>query len=263
MKRSLKKDEYIREYVLGTHDPENQQEFEERLLTDKRLLEQLSIVEDEVVYDYLSGKLSDLEKEKFENRFLATSAGKRELRFFGALKNHVDNLSPSEQGAPLRQSWKRFLPAFLRNENPWLRVSFATVLLILIFAALFVVLRNRSSEPGAVFTATLAPGQVKTIGGRQMNVVDVPPGTGTINLQMTIGEQSAESYQASLLTDQGEEKFSRDDLHAESGPTDKFVSVSVPAKILTSGDYRLRLRKRVSSDNFEDIANYSFRMIRR
>jgi hypothetical protein len=263
METSPTKDKYIREYVLGTHDPEYEQQFEEHLLTDERLLEQLSIIEDELVNDYLSGKLSESEKENFENRFLKTSAGKRELRFFGALKNHVDKLSSSEQRTPLPRSWKRFRPAFRRNENPWLRVSFATVLLILIFAALFVVLRNRSSEPSAVFTATLAPGQVKTIGGRPMNVVDVPPGTGVINLQMTIGEQIAESYQASVLTDQGEEKFSRDDLHAESGATDKFVSVSVPAKILTSGDYRLRLRRRVPGDNYEDVASYSFRVIRR
>src|SRR5688572_23410515 len=164
METSPTKDKYIREYVLGTHDPEYEQQFEEHLLTDKRLLEQLSIIEDELVNDYLSGKLSESEKENFENRFLKTSAGKRELRFFGALKNHVDKLSSSEQRTPVPRSWKRFRPAFRRNENPWLRVSFATVLLILIFAALFVVLRNRSSEPRSEERRVGKEGSIRGLG---------------------------------------------------------------------------------------------------
>src|SRR5829696_5788311 len=152
MKRSLRKDEYLRQYVLGTHDPDEQ--FEECLLTDEKLLERLSIVEDEILQDYLSGALSESEREKFEKRFLATDAGRQELQFFKAFNNYFAALNATEKRTPLRRSWKRFLPWFLRGENPILRISFATAIIVLISIGLFAVLKNRSRERGNVFTAT-------------------------------------------------------------------------------------------------------------
>jgi hypothetical protein len=263
MKRSPRKDEYLRQYVLGTHDPESQEQFEERLLTDEKLLEELSIVEDEIVQDYLSGSLSESEREKFESRFLATDAGKQELQFFSAFNNYFASLPAAEKRTPLPRSWKRFLPSFLRGESPILRISFATAIIILVSTGLFVALRNRSQERGSVFTATLTPGQVKVIGGREMTVVEVPTGTDLVRFQLAIGEASAQSYHVSLFTDKGEEIFSEDRLQAESTGTGKFVSVQAPTSILSRGDYRLKLAARISSDQLEEVATYSFRMIRR
>lgn len=249
--------------MLGTHDSESQEQFEERLLTDENLLEELSIVEDQLVHDYLTGTLSESEREKFENRFLATDAGKQELQFFEAFNNYFANLPAAERRMPLPRSWKRFLPSFLRGESPILRISFATAIIILVSIGLFVVLRNRSQERGTVFTATLTPGQVKAIGGREMTVVELPPGTDLVTLQLTIGEANPPSYHVSLFTDKGEEVFTEDGLQAEFTPMGKFVSVNVPSSILSRGDYRLKLAARISDDKLEEVANYSFRVIRR
>lgn len=262
MKRSLRKDEYLRQYVLGTHDPETQEQFEERLLTDEKLLEELSIVEDDLVHDYLSGALSESEIEKFENRFLATDAGKQELQFYNAFNNYFACLPAAEKRTPLPRSWKRFLPSFLRGESPILRLSFATAIIILVSIGLFVVLRNRSQERGIVFTATLTPGQVKGIGGREMTVVEVPRGTDRIRLQLAIGEASPQTYNVSLFTDKGEAIFTEAGLQAESTATGKFVSMNVPSNTLSRGDYRLKLATRISSGQLEEVATYSFRVIR-
>jgi hypothetical protein len=263
MKRSLRTDEYLRKYVLGTHDPESEEQFEERLLTDEKLLDQLSIVEDEMVQDYLSGTLTQPEREKFESRFLATDEGRQQLQFFRAYNDYFASLPATGKRMPLPRSWKRFLPAFLRGESPILRISFATALIILVSTGLFVALRNRGREHGTVFTAALTPGQVKVIGGREMSVVDVPPGTDLVRLQLAIGEGSAQSYHISLFTDKGEEIFTKDGLQVESTATEKFVSVTVPSSILSRGDYRLKLAARMSGDQLEEVASYSFRVIRR
>jgi len=263
MKRNPGKDAYVRQYVLGTHEPEKEEEFEQRLLTDEQLLEELSIVEDELVHDYFSGALSKSERERFENRFLRTAAGRQGLEFLKTSQNYFANLPASEKRTPLPRSWKRFLPAFLRGETPILRVSFATVIIILVFAGLFAVLRNRSNERRSVFSATLVPGQIKNIGGRQMNVVEVPPGIDLIKLQLAIGETIAQSYHISLLADTGEEIFTKDSLPAESTATGIVVSVNVPSDILNRGDYRLKLTSRTSANQSEEVATYSFRVIRR
>jgi hypothetical protein len=263
MKRNPRKDKYIRQYVLGTHEPENEEEFEERLLTDEKLLEELSIVEDEVVNDYFSGALSESEREKFEDRFLSTAAGQQELEFVKTSRNYFANLSASEKRTPLPRSWKRFLPAFLRGESPIWRVSFATAIIILVSVGLIAVLRNRSNEGADVFSATLVPGQTKSIGSQQMNVIEVPAGTGLIKLQLAIGETNAQNYRASIFTDTGEEIFSKEYLAVESTTTGSFVSVNVPARLLNRGDYRLKLTSRTSANLSEEIAAYSFRVIRR
>jgi len=263
MKRNLRNDEYLRQYVLGIDDPESQEEFEEHLLTDEKLLEQLSIAEDEIIQDYLSGALSESDREKFESRFLATGTGHQELQFFKAFNNYFANVPAAEPRTSLPRSWKRFLPSFLRGESPILRISFATAIVILVSISLVVALRNRSQDRGAVFTATLTPGQVKGIGGRELSVVEVPSGTDLISLQLAIGEVSAQSYHASLFTDKGEEIFAEDGLHAESTATLKFVSVKVPSRTLSRGDYRLKLAARTSGNQLEEVATYSFRVIRR
>jgi len=263
MKRSLIKDEYLRQYVLGIHDPESEEQFEERLLTDEKLLEELSRVEDELVQDYLAGALSESERAEFESRFLATDAGRQQLQFFRAFNNYFAALPVAEKGTPLPRSWKRFLPSFLRGESPILRISFAAAIVILVSVSLFVALKNRSQERGPVFTATLTPGQVKVIGGREMTVVDVPAGTDLVRLQLAIGEASAQSYHVSLFTDKGEEIFSEDGRQAEFTATGKFVSPTVPSSILSRGDYRLKLAARNAGDQLEEVATYSFRVIRR
>ena len=261
MKRSLRNDEYLRQYVLGTHDSDEQ--FEERLLTDEKLLERLSIVEDEILQDYLSGALSESEREKFEKRFLTTDAGRQELQFSKAFNNYFAGLPAAEKRTTLQRSWKRFLPSFLRGESPILRISCATAIVIVVCLGLFVSLRNRSQERGTIFTATLTSGQVKGIGGREMTVVEVPPGTALVRLQLAIGEVSAQSYRVSLFTDRGEESFTEDALQAESTATGKFVSVNVPSSILSRGDYRVKLAAHILGDQLEEVATYSFRVILR
>ena len=262
MNRSPRQDEYLRQYVLGTHDPATEEQFEQRLLTDRKLLEELSIVEDAVVQDYLSGNLPASEKEKFEQRFLATDAGRQELQFSKAFNNYLARLPVAEKRIPLRRSWKRFLPSFLRGESLILRISFATAIIILVAIGLFVVLRDRSQERGNVFSATLTPGQVKVIGGREMIVVDVPTGTDLVRLQLAIGATSSQSYHVSLLTDTGKEIFTESGLQAESTATGNFVSVNVPSSILGRGDYRLKLAARTPVNQLEEVATYSFRVIR-
>ena len=96
-----------------------------------------------------------------------------------------------------------------------------------------------------------------------MIVVELPPGTEFVRLQLAIGETSAQSYHVSVFTDKEEEIFTDDGLQAESTATGKFVTVKVPSSILSRGDYRLKLTARISGDQIEEVASYSFRVIRR
>lgn len=262
MKTRLKNREYLRKYVLGTHTSEHQEELEERLLTDEKLLAELSIVEHEVLYDYVSGALSQPERAEFERGFLATPAGWRDLQFFRALKSHAESSSPAEAEL-LPRSWKSILPALLRGENFLLRISIATASLILVFFGVFAVLRNWQSPRGNVFTATLGPGTTRVIGRKEMTLIEVPPDTGEVVLQLPIIDENAQGYTATLFTDQGEEKLIRENLPVELIGSEKVIALRISSSDLTPGDYRVKVKARVFGGTVEDIASYSFRVVTR
>jgi hypothetical protein len=262
MKTRLKNREYLRKYVLGTHTSERQEELEGRLLTDEKLQAELSIVEHEVLYDYVSGALSEPERVEFERGFLATPAGRRDLQFFRALKNHAESSSPAE-AALLPRSWKSILPALLRGDNFFLRISIATASLILVFVGVFAVFLNWQSQRGNVFTATLGPGTTRFIGGREITLVEVPPDIGEVVLQLPVSDENAQGYTATLFTDEGEEKLTRENLRVESIRSAKVIALRISSSVLTPGDYRVKVKARVFGSTVEDIASYSFRVVNR
>lgn len=260
MNTHLENREYLRKYVLGAHTSERQEELEEQLLTDEKLLAELSIVEHEVLYDYVSGALSQPERVEFEKGFLATPAGRRDLQFFKVLKSHAESSSPAE-AVLLPRSWKSILPAFLRGENFVLRVSIVTASLILVFFGVFAVFQNWQSQRRNVFTATLGPGTTRVIGGKEMTLVEVPPDTGEMVLQLPISDENAQSYTATLFTDKGEEKLTWESLPVESKGSEKVIALRISSSILTPGDYRVKVKARVFGSTVEDVASYSFRVV--
>jgi hypothetical protein len=257
--------EHIRQYVLGVLDLQEQEQFEERLLSDAKLLEQVSIVEDEIVWDYLADALSEADKKSFDEHFLTTPHGRLKLQFLRSFNDQLPASSIAADFTDLPRSLKRFLPAFLRGESPWLRISFATAIVVLIVGGLLLARQTWSNPPRklAVFTAALGKSPTKSIDAGELPLVEVPAGMDLIELQIPINRSTATSYSASLFTDQGQEKFHQDDLRLKVTAAGTLVPVQVPSSILTSGDYRLKLRTHISVDKSEEVATHSFRVIRR
>lgn len=257
--------EYIRQYVLGVPDLHEQEHFEERLLSDAKLLEQVSIVEDEIVWDYLTDELSEADKKRFEEHFLTTPSGRRKLQFLRCFNDQLPASSRAANFTDLPRSLKRFLPSFLRGESPWLRISFATAIVVLILGGLLLARQTWRNAPRelAVFAAALGKSPTKAIDAGELPLVDVPPGVELIELQVPINHSNATSYSASLFTDQGQEKFHQDDLRSKVTSAGTVVPVRVPSSILTSGDYRLKLSAHISVDKSEEVATHSFRVLRR
>jgi hypothetical protein len=267
MRNSPKERDYIRQYVLGTHDRENEQWFEQRLLSDAKLLQELSIIENEVLYEYVSGTLSESERTAFERRFPTTSQAQLKVQFFSTLKKKITNLDVNADYNRLPSSWKRFLPSFLRGESPVLRITFATASLLVVFGGAVAIFESRrlsremKREP-AVFAVTLSQSPVRDFDDSEINILNVPNAFDVVELQVEVSPKSGEGFRALLFTDQGAAIYSEDNLKAESITTGRVIKVRVPSAILTRGDYRLNIQSRTSAGNFDEVGNYSFRMIR-
>src|ERR1043166_8921980 len=90
----------IRRYLLGDLYEKQQDEIEERLLTDDELHTQLLEVQDDLIDDYVSGVLSEGESKLFKRNFLLTPERLHKLRLSQALLNYVEENVANSQVIP-------------------------------------------------------------------------------------------------------------------------------------------------------------------
>ena len=79
----------IRRYLLGDLRQEELETLECRLLSDADYLDCVSLLEEELVDEYVRGLLSPEEREKFETSFLCSPEGRREVRFAAGLRGRA------------------------------------------------------------------------------------------------------------------------------------------------------------------------------
>src|SRR5919206_1681600 len=99
-------------YLLGRLESEPRSEqVEARMMSEPEYYDELLVVEDEVIDQYLSGELSAAEREGFERNFLSTPERLRKLKFARALRDYVSD--PSLAGG--RDSEGGRLSSFFRS----------------------------------------------------------------------------------------------------------------------------------------------------
>lgn len=138
-----------RPYLLGLLAAAERQRFEEGLLTDDGLFEELLIAEDELIDDYLRLNLSGSERERFEQHFLLTPERRRKLSFATGLNKYVMAAAESVRPTPAllpapaqRVSFWQRLRNFISGMQPLTAISVATILL-LAFISVSLLLRVR------------------------------------------------------------------------------------------------------------------------
>ncbi len=109
MNMDLEQELYLKSYLLGDLNPEEQERLEKRLMMDTAAIEELRCMEDELIEDYLEGTLPGHERERFENFFLAAPERKQKLSFSKSLKRYVAAHQPEKsRKAVWLNSWKTF-----------------------------------------------------------------------------------------------------------------------------------------------------------
>ncbi len=96
----------IRLYLLSLASDDQQQQVEERLLGDSNYCDQLVILEEELIDDYLLGVLPAEERNRFESHFLTTPKRKWKLALARDLKKHAANMQQTViTHAPQSTGW--------------------------------------------------------------------------------------------------------------------------------------------------------------
>jgi hypothetical protein len=271
--------EIIRQYLLGQAPLEDSSQVEERLLTDGEFYQELLIVEDELIDRYLSGELSEPERQSYQTHFLLPPERQQKLRFARSLKKYVSSLGtaqPHEDIATDKSAGaaevaepppkKRPVFSFLPFGNPIVSYALAAAILLIVGGASWVVFKNWGTpaprEPGRVLAVMLTPGLTRDE-GEGIKRIPIPPGTDTVQLQLQIaGADQYQSYRALLQTTEGVEKLEANDLKATTTGTSVVISLQLAAGVLTRDDYYVKLSGLTPRGEYEDVGRYSFRVVR-
>ena len=223
--------ETIRKYLLAELAEPQRRAFEERLVLDDSIFEELQIVEDELVDAYLLKQLTGSEKAQFETVFLATPERRDKLRFAKVFRHYVDTNQPTTQD---------FAHSILRTSTFSLqklpaRVA-ALALVIIVVGGVWLYIRSIQKQPSfATITLSLSPSNRAT--GAEAGKLKLPLNADSVRvvLKLPAGLRAA-SYRVELENQAGE--MANMKLIEE---TSSSLTVAIPASQLKPGRYALKL----------------------
>lgn len=269
--------EQLGRYLLGQMAELDLSQIEERLMSESDLYEELLILEDETIDQYVRNTMSEADRASFESYFLQSAEHRQKVRFARALSVYVDRAAP--EPSPVKQPEPRpVLPApesddeshypppprprpsrFRLFSIPALNYAMTAILLMALGGGGWIVVKNlRPANPEQVFEATLVPGGISREGGA-IQTIKIPAGMDTLRLHLTLPAEQYSSYQIELIASDGHSVLTRDQLAATETPGKKTLNMDIPTNRLRSDSYRLKLSAR-STEAYESVATYNFRI---
>ncbi len=132
----------IRKHLLGNLTEEERSHAEERLFADDDYFELLTVIEDELMDEYISGDLTDEDRKRFKSYFLSTPERRDKLRFAQTLKEYVSRPTPDDEDYDVPNPLPRPRPGWWNQtlSSPYLGLAAAAVIVIGIGLAIWLLI---------------------------------------------------------------------------------------------------------------------------
>ncbi|HEV7680653.1 MAG TPA: hypothetical protein VGO68_00905 [Pyrinomonadaceae bacterium] len=252
----------IRQYLLGQLAEEEQQILEQRLLTEDDLFQELEIVEDELVDDFVAKELSANEQAQFERHFCSTPERQQDVKFAAGLGRYISG-SRYISGKTVVEKESDISPAPLYSQEhvrtTWtsptqlfrIAAIFATLVIV---AGVFWSFRDKRQLPQSYATFTLTISNNNRADSGTATEVKLPLSADAVRLYLKLPEPVDRSarYRVELLKDTGE--ITNIDKVAL---LDNSAVVEFPAAKLAPSQYALKVYV-VKSDGAEQRINGSY-----
>ena len=261
----------MRNYLLGTLVQDRRAAIEESILRDAQVYEELLIIEEELIDQYLANNLSPSERDQFETHFLITAERQKNLRFGRLLKGYLTSQSvavPAENIPAAVSQGDNAAPAptffSFAARGTLLAASAAVVagLAILLAVCWFATRRHAQGvvqEASAlVVPVTLVPGTLRS-GDAVTQPVPLPPKGVNVKLELQVSDPIYQNYKSELLRE-SKSVQSADKLKVEQKGDQPIVPWTIAGEVLRPGDYQVKLSGVLDSGQDEFIDNYSFRV---
>lgn len=247
--------EQILAYLLGELSSEERAAIEREVLTDDVVYEQVLAVEDDLAYEYVQGHLTPEQRANFERTIGATERGRAKLRFARSLLNVL-----------------RAGQAPVPGSRPGKWASIAAAALVIPLAVLYwrVTEFGRQIEKLRVdVAATRSTGSKSPVEAAFLLTPGISRSGGeTSKLRIAAFVESIRFQLISPPDGPGEcviAIYGADHTQVWSGSSSalgKVYLVTLPAKLLASGSYEIRLKRLSAGEQEPDLASYVFVLVR-
>lgn len=281
-------------YLLGQLSEPEQQVLEESVFADQAKFYQLCEVEDQLIDGYARNQLRDAERSDFELHYLTQPARRARVEFARTLTAEFDQ--PETTGTPAW--WQSFFESLRQPALAW-GLAAATLFFLAVTVWWLFSHSPRSSElarqgvagtptparaisPTPVASPTPAPLlrdtplpkpitvpatvtlSTLTLRGEPRTASEtlrIAPGQTSAQIQVKLPDQDYPVYEVRLQTIAGQPVRSWQAKPANTKAGQAFA-LSLPTRLLASGDYLLVLEARTTAGTHEPIAKLPFKVVK-
>ncbi|MDX6694576.1 MAG: hypothetical protein QOF02_2179 [Blastocatellia bacterium] len=233
-------EERIIAYFLEELPEEELEQFEDECFAQESWSEQINLVEEDLIDDYLRYELTPERHERFKQKYLTTAARRERVGMAAALLRHVDETQAKPLPvSPPEPTWTERVRAFWSRQAWQLQAATALVLVALMVGVFLYWPAFMPARPPQTFaTLNLNISAASRGANAPVSKVTLPPGTGGLKISLTLPEPSATAarYRVELMNERGEINTVE-----ISGQDAQSVSVVIPAAQLPQGRYALKL----------------------
>ena len=240
-------------YLLGRLTESQREQLEQRLLTEPTLHEGLSAVEDDLVDEYLTSKLSEDDRRQFETHFAITAERQNKIQFGRVFHRYLDSrqIADPQEEFPTTS----VLPGLTRSPV-WFGVCALAICLSLLGVAWLIYQPKPQIERPSI-AVSLRPGMTRALGD-SVQKVRRPSANTVMRLQLELGTSEYKKYRAELLKE-SQSLATFENLTAESKDNHFAVDVIVDVG-MEEGDYRVKLSGVSESGQVVPKEEYGFRV---
>ena len=244
--------ETIKSYLLGQMREQDESEVEARLFTDREFYDELSIVEDELIDQYLGGAMSDADRESFESHFVSSPERQQKVRFARALKKYVSvSAGQDEPGSA---------PAVVNfpSRKPFIPYAIAAAILVVVGGSfLLAKYWQGPAGGGRVLAIELTPAPT-TRGAGEVKEFSLAPDVGSVRLQLDLPRNEYQIYEAVVRDSSLRTVATARDLKPQNINSYAAVVMEVKAGLLAPGDYRVTVNGTTADGGSETVATFGF-----
>lgn len=263
----------IRRYLLGELDERDQEQLEQRVITNPDYREEVLITEEELLEEFVNGTLSLREHELFTRMYSSSPAKRRKVKIARALNRYAAKHSPVVQ--PMAQkSWARSFRELFRTKNRFHQLSLAALILVIVAGSLLVywlLSHERSAQYDAllrlnqfgsellqpdssVVSESLPPLSFRGAGAPRN--ISITKQTRIVQLRLPDPSGGAYSFRAILKRSDGAEVFTLADLRARQIEQHSVLVLQIPAQMLTPHVYQLEIYEKRADGTYESPSTY-------
>lgn len=219
----------LKKFLLGQIHEDQRQKIEQRLLTDDDYFEELEIVEDELVDEYVAGNTTSTERRIFEEQFLVSDERRGKLRFANVLAG------PIAVAKSVELSWAERLKNFWTSQGWALRAATVGAFALVVVAVIWLA-QPPSPKTFASLALTISTSERSQGGVATKLKLPIEADAQRLQLNLPEGVTRADRYRVELIRENGQSQKL-----TPVEQTQQAVVVEIPADQLSRGQYALNL----------------------